>query len=105
MFALLLLVALSSCSNKPDATSVILGKWKSSENTNGIIRFLKDGTLVAEEGGNVQAGSYKIIGENIIEMQVGDHVQSGKFSILSNDEVLLTITNLGTSDLLKRIPD
>jgi len=98
-----ILACLISCT--PEPTDKILGKWLSNEGTNTSIRFVKDGTVILDDSGNIEVGKFWFQDKNTMTLQTKEKVTSVTISFPTPNELLLVSTNSSEGRLLKRVTE
>jgi len=103
VLSFVILSCLTSCS--PDPASKILGKWIPSQGTNVSCRFVKDGTVILDDGGSIDVGKFWFQDKNTMTLQTKESVTSVTISFPSPNEVLLIGTNTSDVRLLRRVSE
>ena len=98
------IVAISAGCAKPS----IVGYWQSNNNLDTYLEFTQEGTLIVDEGNNVFTGTYEIVSDNYLKMEmsglaglllafIGDTV---KYEVTDTE---LTLTKNNNSKTFKRV--
>jgi uncharacterized protein (TIGR03066 family) len=91
----------SSTARAQTPKELIVGKWLSlDEKQKGTLEFTADGKLKVSIEGLTIDGTYKIVGEDGLEITIGKETNSGKFKV--SKETLELIKD-GKTDKFKRI--
>jgi hypothetical protein len=70
MAVLMLLAAVVVFTSAGCAKPSIVGYWQSNNNLDTYLEFTEDGTLIVDEGNNVITGTYEVISDNYLKIEM-----------------------------------